>query len=237
MSPAGRRRFMLVVAAWAMISAAGLVAKAFLPLLVRDHPLLLVVLDGRTRNLLLASPKIGVADFIVVGVVWRFTVHSLYYLIGRWYGDSALRWVARKSRLRSRIVDRAEQVFGRVAAPAVLVLSNKWVCVLAGAAGMSPRWFVALHLPGTVLRIVALHLFAGSAYGPISRIVVLIDRNALWLTVAFVVATMALIVWRARLHYRRFQASTVVSTEDASQSDASTTGGPRSGTRDGKTAS
>jgi membrane protein DedA with SNARE-associated domain len=228
MSAAGRRRFILVVTAWAVVTAAGLVARAFLPLLVRDHPLLLVILDARTSNLLLASPKINVADFIIVGVIWRFTVHSLYYLLGRWYGDRTLRWAIGTSSLRRGIIDRVERVFGRFANPAVFLLSHKLVCVLAGTAGMSPLRFVVLHLSGTVLHIIALCLFARSTHAPISQIVVLIDRNAFWLTVAFVVVTVALIIWSARLHYRRFQEQAVLLTVDesdeTSQTDTSTIG-------------
>ena len=81
---------------------------------------------------------------------------------------------------------------------------------------MSPGWFVVLHLPGTVLRIVALRLIAQSAEGPLSRIVVLIDRNAVWLTVVFVFATIALIAWHAWRDYNRFQASVVAVGEDES---------------------
>ncbi|MFJ8713823.1 DedA family protein [Streptomyces violaceus] len=201
-APGGRLALILLLATLAVIWSAETVAKASLPLLVRDHPLLLIALDARAHDLLLASPKVGTTEFIMVGLASRFTVHWLYYLLGRWYGDAALRWVACRSRFGSRAVDRSERAFRRYAFPAVFLLSNKPVCVLAGTSGMVPVVFVALHLPGTVLRIVVLRLFARSGNSTFSRINDIIERNAVWLTVLFVVATVIWVVVTARWHMR-----------------------------------
>lgn len=201
-SPGGQLALILLLAALAVIWGAETVAKASLPLLVRDHPLLLIALDARAHGLLLASPKVGTAEFIVVGLASRFTVHWLYYLLGRWYGDAALRWVARRSRFGSRAIDRSERAFRRYAFPAVSLLSDKPVCVLAGTSGMAPVLFVALHLPGTVLRIVVLRMFARSGHSTFSRIDHIIERNAVWLTVPFVVATVISVVVTAQWHMR-----------------------------------
>jgi membrane protein DedA with SNARE-associated domain len=237
---------MLLATALVAIWVAETLARAWLPLLVRDHPLLLIMLDARTHNVLLASPKVGTAELIIVAVAWRFTVHWLYYLLGRWYGDSALRWVARKSKLGGRIADRVERAFRRVAGPAVFFLSDKLVCVLAGLAGMSPVLFVALHLPGTVLRVVVLSMLARSSHRSLNWIVDLIDRNAVWLTVVFAVVTITMIVLSARLHRRGPQGPTAASTvsesaeaspANASRTDASTSSGPKSGARDEKAGS
>jgi membrane protein DedA with SNARE-associated domain len=132
----------------------------------------------------------------------RFTVHWLYYLLGRWYGDAALRWFARRSRFGGRSVDRTERAFRRYAFPAVFLLSDKPVCVLAGSSGMAPVVFVALHLPGTVLRIVMLRMLARSGHSTFSRIDDIIERYAVWLTVLFVVITVISVVVTARWHLR-----------------------------------
>ncbi len=201
-APGGRVRFAFLATALLLTWIAETLAKASLPLLLRDHPLLLIMLDARTHDLLLASPRVGVADFIVVGIVWRFGVHTLYYFLGRWYGDSALRWVTTRSRLGTRIAARVERVFGRFAGPAVFLLSDKVVCVVAGSAGMAPAWFLALHLSGTTLHIVVLALFAHSNQARLGRIADLIDRNAGWLTVVFVLGTIVGVIAAARLHRR-----------------------------------
>lgn len=168
-APGGRLALILLLTALAAIWGAETLSKASLPLLVRNHPLLLIALDARAHDLLLASPKVGTAEFIMVGLASRFTVHWLYYLLGRWYGDAALRWVARRSRIGSRAADRSERAFRRYAFPAVFLLSNKPVCVLAGTSGMAPVVFVALHLPGTMLRIVVLRVIARSGQSTFRR--------------------------------------------------------------------
>jgi len=162
-----------------------------------------MMLDARTHGLLLASPKVGTAEFIVVGVASRFFVHTLYFILGRWYGEAALRWVASRSRLASRVSARTERAFNRFAVPAVLILSNKPVCILAGSAGMGAAWFVVLHLAGTILRIIAIRMLAQSNHEVLGGIDDVIDRNAGWLTVVFVIGTIATVTLTAHLHRRR----------------------------------
>jgi membrane protein DedA with SNARE-associated domain len=188
-----------------VVWVAGLLARASLPLLIRDHPLLLIVLDARTRNLLLVSAKVGAAEFIGVAMVWRFAVFLLYYMLGRWYGDSALRWLGRRSRLNGWIIDRFEFIFSRFANPAVFLLSGKLVSALAGVAGMSPLRFVVLQLSGTVVQVVALRLFAQSQDPALGRVVELIDRNAVLLTIAFTVATFGSLVLASVIRHRQFR--------------------------------
>ena len=84
-----RRAAWLVVPIVAL-SAAGIAAAAFTPILVRDHLLLLIVLEARNRYLLLVSGKLGVTEFVVVGVARRFASDPFFYLLGRWYGEAGV---------------------------------------------------------------------------------------------------------------------------------------------------
>jgi membrane protein DedA with SNARE-associated domain len=211
---AGRSVLVLLLTVLAAVWVGEKLARMSLPLLLRDHPLVLIMLDARTQDLLLASAKVGTAEFVIIAVAWRFSVHLLCYLLGRYYGDAALRWAARRSRLSGWVVERIERVFGRVASPAVFLLSDKVVCLLAGSAGMSLTRFVALHLPGTVLHIVAIRTFARSTHRPLGRLVDLLDRNAGWLTVVFAVLTIASIAIGAVLHRRTADQPVVARTPD-----------------------
>lgn len=198
-SPNDRLRWILVVTALASIWIAETLARLSLPMLVRDHPPLLIMLDARTHDLLLASTKVSTAEFIVVAVVWRFSVHSLYFLAGRWYGESALQWITSRSKLGKRILPRVDRAFRRASAPAVFLLSDKIVCVLAGSAGMGLAAFLGLHFVGTVLHVVAISIVARSNHARLSWIVQAVDGNAGWLTVVTVVGTIAMIVVAARI--------------------------------------
>lgn len=198
----GRLRLAALAMALALVWATQTAAKAWLPMLLRDHPLLLITLDSRTRDLVLVSPKLGIAEFIVVAVAWRFSVHFLYYLLGRWYGDAALRWVNKRSRLGGRVAIRIEQIFSRWTVPAVFLLSNKLVCALAGSTGMRPTVFIPLHLSGTIIRISVLCMILRSNNSRLGLIVDQMDRNAGWLTVLFVIGTIITVTVSVYLHYR-----------------------------------
>src|ERR1700685_2566714 len=86
-----RPRLILVLTLLAVIYGAELTARALLPILLRDHPLLLVSLDSNTHDVLLAGLKLPLAELVVAAVAWRFAVHFVHYLVGLWYGDVTLR--------------------------------------------------------------------------------------------------------------------------------------------------
>ncbi|WP_159080511.1 SNARE-associated domain-containing protein [Nocardia suismassiliense] len=205
-----RLRSILIALSLIIVWVGQLVAKAGLPTLLRDHPLLLVILDARTRDIVLASPKLGVIELITVAVIWRFSVHFLYYVVGRWYGEIALRWLAGRV---GKGVLRIEGNFARWSLPAVFLLSNKLVCLLAGSLGMRPAVFAAAHLPGTVIRVVVLCLVLRSNSATLVPIVSKMDQNADWLTVVFVTGTLVTLGASIYLRYRSVKRSSESDSE------------------------
>ncbi|MGH8930378.1 MAG: hypothetical protein ACRDZO_07010 [Egibacteraceae bacterium] len=192
----GFGRLALLAVPIVALSIAGILAAAFTPLLVRDHPLLLILLESRNRYLLLVAGKVGVAEFVVVAVMRRFASDPFFYLLGRWYRDVADGWVAKRGGVR--LTQVVEALFRRVAGITVLLFPGALVCILAGSTGMSPRRFVTLNLIGSLVTVVGLRLLADVAAGPLDVIVRFNDRNAGWLTVVFVVATVAWVGTRSR---------------------------------------
>jgi len=203
-----RARLILVAIALLLVWAMQTAAKAFLPVILRDHPLLLVMLDARTRDITLASPKLGVVELITIAVVWRFSVHFLYYVVGRWYGAAALRLIQQRFRLFNNFANRIERLFERWSIPTVFLLSNKILCVLAGSSGMQPIIFGVAHFAGTLLRVVALCLILRSNRDALKPIVGRMDENANWLTMVFVIATAIVLGASIYLRYRGTPRST-----------------------------
>lgn len=197
--PPPRRRWLLVIPVAGFL-AAGLVARAFLPLLLRDHPLLLMSLDSNTHVLLLTGSKVSVTIFIAVAMVWRMAVHTTYYLVGRWYGDDALRWLGRRVALARLLVARVEAVFRRVSSLAVLVLAGDIACLLAGSTEMSMLRFLILQLLGNALHVGALLVVIHLAKAPLTRVVTFIDGQATSLTVVCIVATVLIAALYIRQH-------------------------------------
>jgi membrane protein DedA with SNARE-associated domain len=195
--PDPRRRALLVGVPIVVLSIAGLAAGALTPVLLRDDPLLLLVLESRNRYLLLAGPRVDVVPFVVVGVLRRFASDPFFYLAGRWFGDRAVGWVERQLG-GGASVRRVEALFARVAGLLVFLFPGALVCALAGATGMRPRRFVALNLLGSFATVVVLRLVVDAAAGPLAAIIEFNDRNALWLTALFVVATAVWVAVQSR---------------------------------------
>lgn len=217
-----RLRLILLLIALAMIFGAEAFSRALLPLLLRDHPLLLITLDSHTHDLLLAGVKLDAAEFISVAVIWRFAVHLVYFLLGRWYGAASLGWLDTKWRPAGSFVKRVELVFSRVSNLAVFVFSDNVVCALAGSVGMPLTRFAALHLLGTVLHIVVLLAVIRRAHGPLDQAVTFIDSDTALLTVIFTAATVVSVGIAITLHRSKVQELLTMIRRADKAADAST---------------
>jgi membrane protein DedA with SNARE-associated domain len=198
-------RLSLLLATVAVLLAATIVANTMWPVILRDHPLLLPALDGRNRYLLLSSAKVGAVPLIVVGVGRRLAGHIVYYLLGHWYGEAALHWATRRSRLWRRVA-RYRRILARIAEAAVLLSSSNIARTLAGATGMSAVRFVIFETVGTTLQMIALLVFVRSTGDRVPRAVGLLDSNASWLTMLLVSLCLGWLLWRvARVRGRRLR--------------------------------
>ena len=85
----GRRRkprVALLVAPIVVFAVAATIATALTPALAAKHPLLLITLEARNRNLLLAR-RVDVVPVIVVATIRRTLTDPLYFLLGHFYGS------------------------------------------------------------------------------------------------------------------------------------------------------
>ena len=193
-----RRTLILLVTPIVVLIAVGTVANALTPWLLKNHPLWLVALEARNRNLL-AAARVDVVPFVVFAVIRRMISDPLFFLLGHFYGDRALRWAERRLGGNDVIVKVTEGWFRRASGVMVFLFPGALVCVLAGVSRMSVRTFLALNFVGTVAAVIVLRLFARVLDGPIEAVLRFNDRNVKWLTalsIAFVVV--ALVLQRAR---------------------------------------
>lgn len=184
-----------------MLIAVGTVANALTPVLLKEHPLLLIALEARNRNLLAAASRVDAVPFVVVGLVRRVASDPLFFLLGSLYGERALRWVERRMGGSDLLVKLTEQWFRRASGVMVFLFPGALVCVLAGVARMRFRTFLSLNVAGTVTVVVLLRLFARLLEAPIEAVLEWNDRNVKWLT-ALSVAGVAGFVALERLRGR-----------------------------------
>lgn len=164
-----------------VVFAAGLTAFAFAAPLATSHPLLLITLDSRNRYLILAR-NVDVVPFFVIGVLRRVATDPLYWLLGYWYGDRAIRWLETKGGW-GPIAPMVEKVFSKAAYPMVFVFPGQIVCALAGATGM-PFWaFLAVNVTGTITTVSVLRITGDVFGGTVDTVLGFMGRNALVITI------------------------------------------------------
>jgi membrane protein DedA with SNARE-associated domain len=183
-----RRTLILLVAPIVMITSMGLIATAFTPALAARHPLLLIALDARNRFLVLAR-EVDIVPFVAVAILRRSFSDPLFYLLGRFYGDGALRWLQKKGGAGDLVV-WTEKLFKRAAYPMVFAFPGAIVCALAGQSGMSPVGFMLTNLAGTLTAVLAVRRFSDAISSPVEGLLGFFDRNI----VATTSVTVALVI-------------------------------------------
>ncbi len=124
-----------------------------------EHPLIFIAMNARNRNLVLASPYLDVVSYYVVGTLRLLLSDPLFFLLGIWYGDAAVSWMEKKSPTYGGLLRSAEGWFSKAAYPLIALAPNNFICLFAGAAGISVPVFLVLNISGTLARLWLLRWF------------------------------------------------------------------------------
>ena len=153
----------------AFVVAANL-GNLFLSVLVNERPLLFIALNAQNRNLALAAGELDALPFYLVGFLRLIGPDPLFFLIGRWYGDGAIRWMERTAPSYGAILRQLEQWFDKARLLVVAIAPNNPVCLFAGAAGMTWGAFLAANVVGTVARLVLVRMFSSAFEDQLSSV-------------------------------------------------------------------
>jgi len=171
------------------------IGDAFAATLVKSHPVWLMALNSRTRNLALVTNQVDPWTFYTVGITRLLLSDPLFFLLGHWYGDSAVTWMERRTKTWGQMLRGIERFFGKAAYPLVFLAPNNYICLFAGAAGMSLRAFVVLNVTGSFFRLWLVRVFGRAFEAPIDTVVDWIGDNRailLVITVGLVLVSIAL---------------------------------------------
>jgi membrane protein DedA with SNARE-associated domain len=171
------------------------VGDALAPSLVDRHPALLIALNARTRNLALVTNDLDPLTYYGVGFLRLVVSDPLFFLLGYWYGDAAVEWMERRTRTWGQMLRQIEKWFGKAAYPIVFIAPNNYICLFAGAAGMSLRAFAILNVTGSLFRLWLVRVFGRAFEAPIDTVVDWIGDNRailLVITVGLVLVSIAL---------------------------------------------
>ncbi|MEQ1785679.1 MAG: hypothetical protein ABL966_01400 [Acidimicrobiales bacterium] len=143
------------------------VGDALAPELVNSHPLQLLAMNARNRNLILVTNQLDALSYYVVGTLRLLIADPLFFLIGYWYGDAALDWMERRTKTFGKTLRQWESWFGKAAYPIVFLAPNQYICLFAGAAGMSVAGFFVANIGGTIVRLYLIRRLGEAFEAPI----------------------------------------------------------------------
>jgi membrane protein DedA with SNARE-associated domain len=177
-----------------VLVVASYIGDATAPTLVDSHPAWLIALNARSRNLILATNSLDAWTYYGIGTVRLLVTDPVFFLLGYWYGDAAVRWMERRTRTWGEMLRQVEQWFGKFAYPLIFVAPNNYICLFAGAAGMPLKAFFVVNLAGTLTRLYLIRQFGEAFESPLDDVVDWIGDNRgplLLATVALVVLSIA----------------------------------------------
>lgn len=175
----------------------GYVATGFFSVLLSEHPLVFIGLSSTNRNLALASGDLAAWSFYLVAFLRLLAPDPLFFLLGRWYGDSATRWMERKSPSYGQLLRQLERWFTKARYPVVMFAPNNPVCLFAGASTMTWGSFLLANVVGTMGRLVLIRTFSSvfaDLLGPIRSFISDYQKPLLALSIAVVAFT----IWSER---------------------------------------
>lgn len=195
--PPSRLARNLVVGTLIAFVVASNVGNLFLSVLVSEHAAVFIGLNPSNRNLALASGDLSALTFGVVGFLRLLGPDPFFFLLGRWYGDAAIRWMERRAPTYGDMARQLEQGFAKARLPVVAIAPNNYVCLFAGAADMGWGAFLAANVVGTIGRLVLIRLFSGIFEGPLGSLRGFIGEYR-WPLLALSFVVVGLSIWSER---------------------------------------
>jgi membrane protein DedA with SNARE-associated domain len=213
-----RRKLQLLVGPLVLLFALRGIGIALAPALLERAPVALFLMAPLGRHLVLISPVLDSATFVILGMVGYFTMDPFTYMLGREYGQDAVSWIERRSGIASRWVRWIDRMFRR-AAPVVLFVSpGPFVNLLAGAAKMRVAPWLALNLSGTLVAVMIARYFSEALAGAITAVREFVEANVAALTLISIAVVVLSTVLRRRRARRMANEPERVSVVTPSQS-------------------
>lgn len=174
--PPGPHTLKLLAAPIIVLIVVSNVGDALAPQLVDTHPLQLLAMNARNRNLILVTNQLDALSYYTVGTLRLLLSDPLFFLVGYWYGDTALRWMEQRTKTFGSTLRQWERWFSKAAYPLVFVMPNNYICLFAGAAGMSVAGFFTVNVLGTLARLYLIRRLGEAFEAPIDDVLDFIAR-------------------------------------------------------------
>lgn len=163
------------------------------------RPLALIALNSRNRILVLTTNQLDALSYYGVASLRLLVSDPLFFLLGTWYGDAAIRWVERRWASQGEMLRWFEGFFAKASYVLVFLAPNNPICLFAGASGMRVPVFLALNVTGTFVRLYAIRVFGATFESPIDSVLD-VFREYRWPLLGI---SAVLVAWAAASEWRR----------------------------------
>ena len=194
-----KRWLSFIIAIIIILVVGGMIGDASAGYLVDHHPLWLIALNARNRNLVLVVNHVDALPYYVLGTFRLLLSDPLFYILGYFYGDASIKWMERQAPTYGRLMRGAERWFGMAAYPLVFIAPNNYICLFAGAAGMPIPIFLVLNVSGTIFRLWIIQVIGNIFDKPIDSVIGFIQDYRVPVIIASVVLVL-FTVWNERRH-------------------------------------
>ena len=195
------------------------VGDALAPQLVNSHPLQLIAMNARNRNLILVTNQLDAASYYIVGTLRLLLADPLFFLVGYWYGDTALDWMEQRTKTFGRTLRQWESWFGKAAYPLVFIAPNQYICLFAGAAGRCVTGFFVANISGTIVRLYLIRRLGEAFEAPIDDVLGFISDYRIPLLIVSVVVFGAMMVNELRQTKEEVEALSDAIDDDSAEPD------------------
>ncbi|HJR25801.1 MAG TPA: hypothetical protein VJ804_10020 [Acidimicrobiales bacterium] len=150
------------------------------------HPLALIALNAQNRTLILTTNQLDAWSYYLVGSLRLLAADPFFFLIGHWYGDTAITWLETRTKNLGPLVRQWEGFFSKAAYPLIVIAPNNPLCLLAGASGMSVTGFLIANVTGTFARLYLIRRLGETFEAPLDDVLAFIRDYRMPLLVASV---------------------------------------------------
>lgn len=174
-----------VLAATSLLFVCGTIGSNIGPALVDEHPLFVLTLSSRNRNLFGSVPFTSPAPYFVIGFLRILAAGIALYFVGRWYGDRTVRWVEDNVGELPALYRWTERAVARAGWLAVFLMpGSNVVCVLVGHRRMRFTKFVTCICLGIVAKLVVLRIGGDIFDDQVRSFLKAIERYQWWVVAA-----------------------------------------------------
>lgn len=174
--------------------AATAAGHAFTPLLLRESPVLLLAVLSAYPQMGLASARVDPVTFVLVAGMRRWAGEVVAFAVGRVFGEQGVARFEQRTGRRYDITSFVNSRWWGVRDALVLLVPYVLLSAAVGAARMPPRRFLVLKLLGSLGSVTVIWYLAGAAASPLALVASFVERHAVALTAAGVVAAL---IWIA----------------------------------------